>query len=185
MTKGEKKRPLYYAIIKNTPLGNLGTASSDQGLVAVEFVDSQDELFQILQRRFDRNAYEVPSYPDHQTEQNSAAAACAQLDEYLRGARKKFEITVDWSVMTPFQEEALKITYKIPYGQVSTYADIARQIGKPNAARAVGRAEATNPMPLVIPCHRVIGTDGGLHGYGGRGGLETKAWLLRLEGALE
>lgn len=185
MTKGEKIRPLYNAIIKNTPLGSLGTASSNLGLVAVEFVDSQDQLFQILEQRFDRNVYEVLSYPDHQIEQNSAAAACTQLDEYLRGTRKQFEITIDWSVMTPFQEGALKITYKIPYGQVVTYADIARQIGKPNAARAVGRAEATNPMPLVIPCHRVIGTDGGLHGYGGRGGLETKAWLLRLEGAIE
>jgi len=184
MTRSEKKRPLFYAFIKNTPLGSLGTASSDQGLVAVEFVDSRDELFQILQRRFIRDANEVLSYLDHRIEQNSAAAACAQLDEYLRGRRQEFETTIDWSVMTPFQEAALKLTCNIPYGQVATYAHIARQIGKPNAARAVGRAEATNPMPLVIPCHRVIGTDGGLHGYGGRGGLQTKAWLLRLEGAL-
>ena len=87
--------------------------------------------------------------------------------------------------VTPFQVEALQATYNIAFGQVATYKEIAHQIGKPRAARGVGRAEATNPMPLVIPCHRVIGSDGGLHGYGGRGGLRTKAWLLRLEEARE
>jgi methylated-DNA-[protein]-cysteine S-methyltransferase len=71
----------------------------------------------------------------------------------------------------------------IPYGHVTTYGDLARQLGVPRAARAVGRAQATNPMPLVIPCHRVIGSDGGLHGYGAGDGLQTKAWLLHLEGA--
>jgi O-6-methylguanine DNA methyltransferase len=70
----------------------------------------------------------------------------------------------------------------IPYGQTRTYREIAAQIGTPNAPRAVGRANATNPMPLVIPCHRVIGTDGKLHGYGGAGGLKTKRWLLTMEG---
>ncbi len=64
-----------------------------------------------------------------------------------------------------------------------TYADVAQQIGQPKAVRAVGRANATNPMPIIIPCHRVLGSDGRLHGYGGPGGLDTKAWLLRLEGA--
>jgi O-6-methylguanine DNA methyltransferase len=76
------------------------------------------------------------------------------------------------------------VVYAIPYGEVLTYADIAAQIGHPHASRAVGRANATNPMPLVIPCHRVIGRDGKLHGYGGRGGLQTKEWLLRMEGAV-
>jgi len=83
--------------------------------------------------------------------------------------------------MLPFQLAALKATQSIPYGQTKTYAEIACEIGKPQAARAVGRAEATNPIPLVIPCHRVIGTDGKLHGYGGGKGIETKAWLLALE----
>ena len=71
----------------------------------------------------------------------------------------------------------------IPYGETRTYGEIAAQIGTPNAPRAVGRANAANPMPLVIPCHRVIGTDGKLHGYGGAGGLKTKQWLLSMEGA--
>ncbi len=83
--------------------------------------------------------------------------------------------------MTPFQLQVLHLTTHIPYGQTSTYKDIAIQVGKPNAARAVGRVEATNPIPLVIPCHRVLGSDGSLHGYGGPGGIKLKAWLLQLE----
>jgi methylated-DNA-[protein]-cysteine S-methyltransferase len=83
--------------------------------------------------------------------------------------------------MTPFQAKALQTVYAIPYGETRSYGDIAAAIGQPRAARAVGRANATNPMPLVIPCHRVIASDGSLHGYGGPGGLRTKAWLLDLE----
>ena len=85
-------------------------------------------------------------------------------------------------MMRSFQREALLATFAIPYGQTSTYGEIAMQIGRLRSARAVGRAEATNPMPLVIPCHRVLGSDGKLRGYGG--GLDIKKWLLRLEGAV-
>ena len=84
-------------------------------------------------------------------------------------------------MLSPFQQAALRATCAIPRGQTCTYAQIAAQIGRPRAARAVGRAEATNPVPLVIPCHRVVGTDGGLHGYGMAEGLKTKEWLLRME----
>jgi methylated-DNA-[protein]-cysteine S-methyltransferase len=86
--------------------------------------------------------------------------------------------------LRPFQQEALKVVYAIPYGEIRTYADVAAQIARPHAYRAVGRANATNPMPLVIPCHRVIGKDGKLHGYGGGDGLPTKEWLLKMEGAV-
>jgi methylated-DNA-[protein]-cysteine S-methyltransferase len=75
----------------------------------------------------------------------------------------------------------LRITSQIPYGETRTYQEIAVQIGKQHAARAVGRVEATNPIPLIIPCHRVLGSDGTLHGYGGPGGIKLKAWLLDLE----
>ena len=105
-----------------------------------------------------------------------------QIKEYLTGKRRKFELTIDWLVLaSDFQRDALKAVFSIPYGQTRTYAGIAAQIGHPQAFRAVGRANATNPMPLVIPCHRVIGTDGKLHGYGGKGGLKTKEWLLKME----
>ncbi|MDD2922960.1 MAG: methylated-DNA--[protein]-cysteine S-methyltransferase, partial [Anaerolineales bacterium] len=104
-----------------------------------------------------------------------------EIFEYLDGARKKFFFAIDWSALNPFQLKTLKAVYAIPYGQTRTYAEIAAQIGHPNAYRAVGRANATNPMPLVIPCHRVIGADGKLHGYGGGDGLPTKEWLLKME----
>ena len=108
-------------------------------------------------------------------------AAIIQISEYLKGKQRDFDLPIDWSMMTPFQEQVLRTTDSIPYGVVSTYSEIARKVGKPSAARAVGSAEAANPVPIVIACHRVIGSDGKLHGYGGRGGITTKAWLLKLE----
>lgn len=115
------------------------------------------------------------------------AGRCAdaerQIREYLAGARRTFELPLDWSGMGDFQRQALQAVYAIPCGQTSTYREIARQIGRPQAVRAVGRANATNPIPLVIPCHRVIGADGSLRGYGGPGGVSLKRWLLDLEKA--
>ena len=107
-----------------------------------------------------------------------------ELAEYLEGKRHTFTIPIDWTLFRPFQREALQAIFRIPYGETRTYAEIAEQINRPHAYRAVGRANATNPMPLVIPCHRVIGADGKLHGYGGGEGLPTKEWLLRMEGAV-
>ena len=95
-----------------------------------------------------------------------------------------FTLVIDWTVLRPFQQAVLQATYEIPYGETRTYKEIAERIGRPRAARAVGRAEATNPMPLVIPCHRVIGVDGKLHGYGLAEGVKTKEWLLKMEGAV-
>lgn len=110
------------------------------------------------------------------------ALPLAQLQEYLAGRRRSFDLAIDWSILTLFQEEVLRLVCAIPYGQTRTYQQLADELDKPGAARAVGQANATNPIPLIIPCHRVLGSDGGLHGYGGAGGVETKAWLLALEG---
>jgi methylated-DNA-[protein]-cysteine S-methyltransferase len=104
-----------------------------------------------------------------------------QLADYINGTRRQFSLAIDFSSLTPFQVEVLRITSQIPYGETRTYQEIAVQIGKQHAARAVGRVEATNPIPLIIPCHRVLGSDGTLHGYGGPGGIKLKAWLLDLE----
>jgi methylated-DNA-[protein]-cysteine S-methyltransferase len=156
----------------STPLGPIWVAVSDQGLVAVAFVERGEEMIEFVnQLGFACNSQEA----------QKTAIARRQICEYLEGERRQFDLPVDWSAMTPFQRQALQIIFSIPYGEVRTYGEIARQLGRPRAARAVGRANATNPMPLVIPCHRVIGSDGELHGYGGRGGLQTKARLLQME----
>ena len=166
------KGTVYIGEINSTPIGPIWIAVSERGLVAVEVSPNQDALISLLDRL---------GFQQVLVDETKTAAAANQVSQYLQGKRETFDIPIDWSVLTPFQEQALRATYAIPYGKVMTYGEIARQLGKPRAARAVGRAEATNPMPLVIPCHRVIGADGGLHGYGAGAGLETKAWLLQLE----
>jgi methylated-DNA-[protein]-cysteine S-methyltransferase len=149
-------------------------AVSGDGLAAVEGGKSRPEFEAWLARRFKRPVEYAPRF---------TAEAAAELGEYLEGGRRFFGILIDWTLLRPFQRLVLQATYAIPYGETRTYKEIAEQVGHPHAARAVGRAEATNPMPLVIPCHRVIGSDGKLHGYGLAEGLKTKEWLLKLEGA--
>jgi len=170
-----QKPTLYMGELKGTPLGNLWLAVSKLGLVAVEWSQSQAEFEAYLTKRFKR-----PTQPDA----GKTAKAVAELREYLSGKRRTFAIEIDWSLMRPFQQAALQATFAIPYGETRTYGELAARVGRPRAARAVGRAEATNPMPLVIPCHRVIGADGKLRGYGGGEGLPTKEWLLKMEGAV-
>jgi O-6-methylguanine DNA methyltransferase len=113
--------------------------------------------------------------------QQHTELAIQQIQEYLKGERRAFTLPIDWRGLTPFQIRSLQAAVEIPYGETATYSDIARWIGAPRAARAVGRAMATNPVPLVLPCHRVVGKDGGLNGYRAPGGVKTKAWLLNLE----
>ena len=169
---GEKRDTVYVGKSTDTPLGPIWVAISELGLVAVELSEEPEQLTSQLIKIGCKQV---------ESDQNKTAAALQQISEYLLGERKEFEIAIDWPVLTPYLERALRATYEIPYGQVRTYGEIASQLGNPRGARAVGRAEATNPMPLVIPCHRVIGADGGLHGYGAGEGLATKAWLLELE----
>ncbi|MDQ2690760.1 MAG: methylated-DNA--[protein]-cysteine S-methyltransferase [Chloroflexota bacterium] len=166
--------PIYIGELIGTPIGDLRLAASDLGLVAVEWADSQlhlDSFLRRLNRPIEPNPKKIAPY-------------ARELGEYLGSRRSAFTIPIDWSLFRPFQREALQAVFRIPYGETCTYRDIALEIGRPGASRAVGRANATNPMPLVIPCHRVIGRDGKLHGYGGGEGLKTKEWLLKLEGAV-
>ena len=171
----DKNNPLHIGILKNSPLGDLWIASTEYGLAAIEWSQDEADFSTYLSKRFKQ-----PTQPGS----DKVEPARQQLDEYLRGERKAFHLPIDWSLLRPFQIQVLQIVFNIPYGQTRTYGDIAYEIGNPNAARAVGRANATNPMPLVIPCHRVIGADGKLTGYGGGEGLPTKEWLLKLEGAV-
>jgi methylated-DNA-[protein]-cysteine S-methyltransferase len=164
---------IYTGELNHTPLGDLRFAVSAQGLVAIEWAESQSRL----------DAYLLRLQAAVEPNQKMIQPYAKEMTEYLKGKCRDFTIPIDWSTLKPFQLKALKAVYAIPYGKTQTYADIAAQIGHPNAYRAVGRANATNPMPLVIPCHRVIGTDGKLHGYGGGNGLPTKEWLLKMESA--
>ena len=166
---------LYIGETGETPIGKLWLAVSDLGLVAIEWGLTQAEFEATLSRRFKRTVEFVPE---------RVREAAGQLSAYLTGKQRAFTLVIDWTVLRPFQQSVLKATYEIPYGETRTYKEIAEHIGRPHAARAVGRAEATNPMPLVLPCHRVIGVDGKLHGYGMAEGLKTKEWLLIMEGAV-
>ncbi|MFH2040819.1 MAG: methylated-DNA--[protein]-cysteine S-methyltransferase [Chloroflexota bacterium] len=167
--------PLYTGQLKHTPVGDLWLATSQTGLVAVSWAQNELKFQEYLTKR-----YKLP------LEKNTGRLALIfdELSEYLNGQLKNFSIPIDWSVLRPFQQAVLRATYSIPYGEARSYGEIAVEIEHPGAARAVGRAEATNPMPLVIPCHRVIGADGKLRGYGGGQGLATKEWLLKMEGVL-
>lgn len=108
--------------------------------------------------------------------------AALQLTAYFAGERKSFDLIIDHTGFTPFQRQVYALVSAIPFGAVMTYGEVARALGQPSAARGVGAAMAANPLPVVIPCHRVVGSTGCLTGYSGPGGLAAKAWLLRLEG---
>lgn len=160
--------PIHIGELNGTPVGDLRLVASDQGLIAVEWAGHQ----------LDFDSYLRPFEPD------VIAPYADQLREYLEGRRREFTFPINWSIFRPFQKEALQRVFRIPYGETRTYLQIALEMNRPRAYRAVGRANATNPMPIVIPCHRLIGTDGKLHGYGGGEGLKTKEWLLKIEGAV-
>ena len=148
-------------------------AVSREGLIAIDLSASRADFGTGISRLTRRPVRYAP---------DRVRNAASQIRDYLRGQRRSFQLRIDWSVIhTPFQRRALAAVFSIPYGQTRSYKQIAAQIGRPRAIRAVGRANATNPLPLVIPCHRVIGADGSLRGYGAAGGVATKAWLLALE----
>jgi methylated-DNA-[protein]-cysteine S-methyltransferase len=161
----------YYDAWPDTPVGPLLLAASDRGLCAISFRGSPDDFLRRVERRGFR--------PEPGSER--VREAVKQLREYFAGRRRRFDMTVDLAGQTPFQRQVLEAAARVPAGSVASYGDIARAVGRPRATRAVGAALGQNPVPIVVPCHRIIGSDGGLHGYGG--GIDIKEKLLRLEGA--
>jgi methylated-DNA-[protein]-cysteine S-methyltransferase len=105
-----------------------------------------------------------------------------ELESYFAGKQRAFDTPVDWSLVRGFAVGVLQATARVPFGQLTTYRDVAGAAGSPRAARAAGNALGSNPIPIVVPCHRVVHAGGGLGGY--TGGLDRKRWLLSLEGAL-
>ena len=151
----------------DSPVGPLLLAASDAGLHAIEFAE---------------NRHPVKRSTDWQEGDHPLLAqAHRQLDEYFAGTRNAFDLPLS-PQGTDFQRKVWNTLASIPYGQTISYAQLAQRIGKPSAMRAVGAANGRNPLPIVLPCHRVIGADGSLTGFGG--GLPTKQFLLQLEGAL-
>jgi methylated-DNA-[protein]-cysteine S-methyltransferase len=158
-----------------TPVGELLVAATPRGLVRISYLDwfPADETLGDLSSRVSPRVLEAPERLDD---------VRRELDEYFDGARRSFDVRLDRTLLGPFARKVLGRTAKIPYGQVSTYAAVAAAAGSPRASRAAGNALARNPIPIVIPCHRVLRSGGGMGGYAG--GLERKARLLALEGAI-
>lgn len=155
-------------------VGPVWVAATRTGICAVELGTGQPDAF------FAWLARHISPEPPHK-DPAALALALTQLHEYFSRTRREFDLPLDVRG-TPFQRAVWAKVASIPYGTTTTYGEIAQRIGRPRAARAVGAANGANPLPILIPCHRVIGAGGSLTGYSG--GLEAKAALLRLEGAL-
>lgn len=153
---------MYYCYM-DTPIGELLLAGDDDCLGLIGFPKGK--------MRHDPEA-------DWIFNEKPFAAARQQLEEYFAGERKDFDLPLHLSG-TDFQVQVLQELRRIPYGETTSYGDIAKRIGRPKAMRAVGAANGRNPIPIIVPCHRVIGSSGDLTGFGG--GLDTKEALLRLE----
>lgn len=166
------EKPLSVVLVEDTPVGAIVIAASDIGLAYVSFNGLHD---------FNTFISDNTKAPDSQALE-VAHNAGSQIQEYFVGKRKVFELPLDLKGVTDFRRRVLLETKNIPFGRTTTYGQLAASVKRPKAARAVGGAMAHNPLPLVIPCHRVVAGDGSMHGYSSPGGISTKVLLLRLEG---
>lgn len=158
----------------DSPLGRLLLARTPKGLARVSYVgESEDLVLSDLAERISPRVLEAPQHLDD---------VKRELDEYFDGQRRDFDVPIDWRLTAGFGRRVLKATARIPFGKVSSYQRIAAAAGSPAGSRAAGNALGANPLPIVVPCHRVLRTGGALGGY--TGGLGKKEWLLTLEGYL-
>jgi len=164
------KTSVYYASMR-TPIGRLLAACTESGLVRVSVRQEEASFVAELERKL--GAHAVRSGRE-------LAPVTRQFERYFAGRSSRFDIPVDLRHLTPFQRRVLGATRRIPRGRVVSYGEIARRIGQAKACRAVGQALGQNPIPIAIPCHRVISANGGLGGY--TGGLKLKKKLLAIEG---
>ena len=158
--------------VVDSPIGDLLVAASDRGLAAISFdsepQDSLERLARIAGPRVLRSS-------------RSVDGARRELDQYFAGRRRTFDLSLDLRALPPFTLSVLDQLARVPYGETTTYGALARRVGHPRAARAVGTVMNRNRIPIVLPCHRVVGSTGSLTGYAG--GLDVKQALLELEGA--
>lgn len=157
--------------LADTPIGEVLVAVSGRGLCRIAY--RPDEALEEMADDFGARVLRIPRRLD---------GVRRELDEYFEGRRREFDLELDLAPVPEFHRAALRELALVPFGEVTTYGALAARIGRPRAARAIGGAMNRNPIPIVLPCHRVIGASGSLVGYGG--GLERKKALLRLEGAL-
>ncbi|HEY3017374.1 MAG TPA: methylated-DNA--[protein]-cysteine S-methyltransferase [Gaiellaceae bacterium] len=157
----------------DSPVGTLLVAATDRGLCRIAYDAEPEQELDRLARAFGLRVLRsaLPIDP-----------ARRQLDEYFEGKRRRFDLQVELGLLADFNRRVLKELARVPYGEVVTYGELAARAARPRAARAVGTVMNRNPLPIVLPCHRVIGANGKLVGYAG--GIERKEALLRLEGAL-
>jgi methylated-DNA-[protein]-cysteine S-methyltransferase len=166
---------VHYALV-DSPVGTLVAAATPRGLAALSYEDHSggaDAVLDWLSAKLSPRMLEAPARLDD---------VRRELDEYFAGRRRDFDLPIDWTLTTPFARRVLKATAAIPFGRVSTYGEMALQAGNAKASRAAGRALGANPIPIVVPCHRVIGAGGRLTGY--TGGLDRKVALLEIEGVV-
>jgi methylated-DNA-[protein]-cysteine S-methyltransferase len=165
-----------YALV-DSPVGTLVAARTPRGLACLSYEDHDGGVDAVLDRlaaKLSPRILEAPARLDE---------VRRELDEYFERRRTRFDLDVDWSLVSPFGRRVLRATAAIPFGEVSTYAQVAARAGNPKASRAAGNALASNPVPIVLPCHRVLHTGGrGIGRY--TGGVHRKEALLRLEGVL-
>jgi len=156
----------------DSPVGTLLLAATPAGLVRLAYLDGdqEDSILEDVARRVSPRVLEAPRALDQPRR---------ELDEYFDGRRRSFEIELDWQLMSDFGRRVLTATAAIPYGSCSTYKHVAARAGSPRGSRAAGNALGANPLPIVLPCHRVLHSSGGLGGY--TGGLDRKRTLLAIE----
>jgi methylated-DNA-[protein]-cysteine S-methyltransferase len=158
----------------DSPFGPLLAAATRRGLVKLAF--PEEDVDGVLERLAQRVSPRIVA-ADAQLD-----PVRRELDEYFAGRRRGFALPLDWTLVGPFGRRVLGATAEIPYGGVLSYAEVAAEAGSPRGSRAAGNALGANPIPIVVPCHRVLRSGGALGGYGG--GLDRKRFLLELEGAL-
>jgi methylated-DNA-[protein]-cysteine S-methyltransferase len=156
----------------DSPLGTLLLATTPEGLVRLAYVDfeSEDAVLEDVAARISPRVLAAPRRLDEPRR---------ELDEYFAGRRRRFDLTLDWRLMTGFARRVLRATAEIPYGSVSSYREVATMAGSPRGSRAAGNALGSNPLPIVVPCHRVLRSGGAIGGY--TGGLDRKRTLLAIE----
>ncbi|HJT63602.1 MAG TPA: methylated-DNA--[protein]-cysteine S-methyltransferase [Candidatus Limnocylindria bacterium] len=156
----------------DTPLGPIAVFVTPRGLVRVAY--DRENFGQVADEVAEHVSPRVLLAPER------TDVVREQLDDYFEARRRTFDLPIDWTLVHGFNQGVLRATAEIPFGETASYGDVAAAAGSPRAARAAGNALAGNPIPIVVPCHRVIHADGGIGGY--TGGLENKRFLLSLEG---